>query len=127
MASDSEAVKKSQIFIWGQIGEMLKGLDPERVLTCLQKNPNASLYNIFRERLMPLLAKIREANGDPYKTSLIRDELQSEADAANSFREIASFMSGGLDELSMGSALLGEIKNPEAEQDDIFIDADEDD
>lgn len=127
MASNSEAVKKSIVFIWGQMGEKLKDIDQDRMIACMEKNPNITLYNIFREKIRPILNRIRDnhENSNPGGVSIGRDDLKNEIEKANKFREISKFMRDELDELSMGSALLGEIKSPEAEQDDIFVDDDE--
>ncbi len=125
MASNSDAVRKSKIFVWGQIGEMLKEMDPERVLAILQSNPNTSLYNLFRERLRPLLKKLHDNEGNAAIQEPLLEELKAQVDGANNFREISKYMHDKLDDLSIGSSVLGETQNPEAEHDDVTVDDEE--
>ena len=123
--SDSDAVKKSKIFVYGQLGEQLKEEDDERVLACIQANPNTTLYNIARKRLKALRDRLREARGDPTQTSQLRDSIEAEVSRCHKFREIAKWMHKEMDDLSMGSTILGEVRQPEAEMEDFMEDEDD--
>lgn len=123
----SEQVDKSKIFIFGQVGEKLKAKDPDLLLSILEQDPNNHLYNSFRRKLRPLREKLKSSTNDAISASITRDDIKDEIDTAHIFREIGEFMrSGDMDELSTGSLVLGEVKNPEAEQSDIYDDDDDD-
>ena len=120
--SESDAVKKSKIFVYGQIGKDLKEEDEERVLACLEANPNTTLFNIARKRIQAIRDRLRQAHdkSNPAGVSQARDDLEAEIKRCNKFREIARWMHNEMDELSMGSTILGEVSNPEAEMDEVF-------
>lgn len=128
MAKQSDAVQRSRIFIYGQIGEQLKKEDEQRVLACLEANPNRHLFQITNDRLRPLIerlkAKGKDTKGDRLKA--LREALV-EVSKGEKFREIAKWMHTQMDDLSMGSTILGEVRPPEADMEDFTEPEDADD
>ena len=101
-------IDEAKIFIWGQLGERLKGKDAERLLAIAQENPDYFLSVLANEDLADIVAKYHELGKEmtPELLKLVKDMNRNDA----TFREIAEFMNQSGDMLSTGSAALGEIE-----------------
>ena len=96
---------RGNIFIWGNFGKKLQKLDNERYLAITQNSPDEFLSRIYNNKMEKIISKID--NGD---IDLIFDEMEKENDLDNLFRQVASFMRGNSDMISIGSLLTGELE-----------------
>ena len=120
----SDAQVKAGVFLWGQVGEKLKDMDQARMITLGLLNPAPVLFTIsYQEHIILLRAarlEIRRINRqkitDQAKKAKLRVLVQKFKADMLALRTKDGLFLGyadtlkGLDSVSMGSALLGELE-----------------
>ena len=103
--AESEAVKKSKVLVYGHMGEELMKIDKQRLLCCIQHDPDIALSRIAIAKFHELFGKIKNKKDD----SDLKEEIMKQAKISHNFREFAKFFHEDMDELSRGSAMMGEL------------------
>ena len=101
----------ANIFIWGNVGEKLKGLDAERLMAIAQSDPNYYLSVIANDELDDMIRVLVE-KGE--LTDDIEKAIRHTNKMDNIFREIAEFLHESEDMLSTGSFIVGEVEEKTA-------------
>lgn len=110
--AESESVKKSKILVFGQIGEELAQKSKERLMCCIHHDPSEALSDIAIKHLHDLFEKLKDAKGKDDNDKL-KKEVIEEVKLEHDFREFSEFFHEDMDELSKGSAIMGELKQME--------------
>ena len=111
MQMSNDNIDGGKIFVWGQIGEMLKELDKKRLISIAEKNSNYTYSRMANDEILDLVRRMKAGESfDKIKPDI--DEL-NELD--NIFREIAEFLhEKPHDMLSIGSFITGELESKKA-------------
>lgn len=102
---------RAKVFIWGEIGELLKEKDRDRLLAVIQSRPEYYLGQKASRDIDEIIIDLL-ASGD------ITPELEARIIEINEldsiFRETAKLLRESDDMLSIGSMALGELDKSEA-------------
>lgn len=107
--SDSDSVKKTKVLVYGKMGEDLASLDKERLLACIQHDPDFAFSRIALKNLHGLFKEIKKSKPDDD----LKEKVMKQVKLSHDFREFADFFREDMDELSRGSAIMGELKQME--------------
>ena len=91
-------------FVWGHVGKKLQKLDNQRYLAIGQNSAHEYLSRIYNKNMQKHI-KLLPDKADEY---LIAIEHENELD--NLFRQIALFMRGNSDMVSIGSFVTGQLE-----------------
>lgn len=107
----TEAMEGAKVFIWGQVGDQLKKLDPDRILAIAQHDPARHLHIQANKDIGRVMAEIMDTGTvtNKHKEALARADYLDML-----FQEVADFLHKNLDPLSTGSFLVGETESKEA-------------
>lgn len=94
--------ENANIFVWGHFGKKLQKLDNERYLAITQNSPHEFLSRIYNNKMESIIDKMDLDN--------LFDDIEKENDLDNLFRQVASFMRGNISDVSIGSALTGQLE-----------------
>ena len=113
---NNDAIDGGKIFIWAQVGEMLKQLDEKRILCIAQQNANYSLSVMANDEILKHVSLMKKTDDitDEQLDEIIRI-LTDTNYRDNLFREITKFLQREPhDLLSIGSFITGEIESKTA-------------
>ena len=98
-------------FVWGHVGKKLQKLDPERMLSLTQQNPDYKLSVLTNIEIDELIKELFPDDKDiPNLNKNIKDKILKLNNVDNTFREIARFLRYKQDMLSIGSTITGQIE-----------------
>lgn len=111
MASGSDKVELSNVFVWANVGKKLEELDKKRLLCLAHQNPNHNLSIITNIEVDKIIKELFENKEFPDFNNDIQKQILDLNNADNTFREVAKFMRYKQDMLSIGSTITGQIQN----------------
>ena len=94
----------ANIFVWGHFGKKLQNLDKERYYAITQNSPHLFLSKIYNRNMEKI---IENMNFDT-----LFDDIDNENYLDNLFRQVSAFMRGNISDVSIGSALTGQLEKP---------------
>lgn len=92
-------------FIWGNFGDELQKLDPERYLAIGLYQSDLFLSRIYNKRIIEAVKYLKDGNIKKYL-----EVIDFENNADTLFREVSALLRLGMDMVSIGSALTGNVK-----------------
>lgn len=93
---------RGNIFVWGNFGKKLQKLDKDRYFAITQNSPHEFLSRIYNRNMEKIINDMDYEN--------LFDNMEKENDLDNLFRQVAGFMRGNSDMVSIGSFLTGELE-----------------
>lgn len=95
-------------YIWGDVSELIKIIDPDRVITLISQDPRYLLYKIADQKEVPGIRKALK-NLDPGDPSDLLDQIQALNWKDQIFKQIHRGTQD-LDEVSQGALITGEVE-----------------
>lgn len=107
----TDSIDAGKMFIWSQIGELLKKIDDKRILSLTEKNPDYSLSLQTNDELMKIISELNKKDIIEIDFNKISEINYKD----NIFREIVKYLhTEPSDLLSVGAFVTGRIKSETA-------------
>jgi len=101
----NEVMDRGNIFVWAHFGKKLQKLDKDRYLAISQNSADRYLSRIYNKNIEKIIMNMTDNNIDE-----TIDLIEIENNLDNLFRQVALYMRGTGDLVSVGSALTGELE-----------------